>query len=197
MKNLKDMSLAFSMGQRMNEDTIARKTKEVESLLREKKCRNCILCLDDLKDKNSSSDLISDLNDRLLAKSKRIDSLEDQLRKSTSLVNQVSQQNFQFLRQKTCDFYKSIDTLKSGYEQRLMEVEEKLTLEQKRCETVIRTRVNVLEEKYLKSKNKEGEAAKKLKEAVMQKEGNEKEIKVLRDKNREQANELSKVQANI
>jgi hypothetical protein len=58
MKNLKDMSLAFSMGQRMNEDTIARKTKEVESLLREKKCRNCILCLEDLKDKNSSSDLI-------------------------------------------------------------------------------------------------------------------------------------------
>jgi hypothetical protein len=48
-----------------------------------------------------------------------------------------------------------------------MEVEEKLTLEQKRCETVIRTRVNVLEEKYLKSKNKEAEAAKKLKEAVM------------------------------
>lgn len=74
----------------MNEETIARKTKEVETLLREKKCKNCVLCLDDLKDRNSS-DLITDLNDRLLAKSKRIDSLEDQLRKSTALVNQVSQ----------------------------------------------------------------------------------------------------------
>jgi hypothetical protein len=44
-------------------------------------------------------------------------------------VNQVSQQNFQFLRQKTSDFYRSIDNIKSGYEQKLMEVEEKLTLE--------------------------------------------------------------------
>lgn len=66
MKNLKDMSLAFAMGQKMNEETIARKTKEVETLLREKKCKNCVLCLDDLKDRNPSSDLITDLNDRLL-----------------------------------------------------------------------------------------------------------------------------------
>jgi hypothetical protein len=48
-----------------------------------------------------------------------------------------------------------------------MEVEEKLTLEQKRCETVIKTRVAVLEEKYLKSKNKEAESVKKLKEALL------------------------------
>jgi hypothetical protein len=115
------------------------------------------------------------------------------LRKSTSLVNQVSQQNFQFLRQKTCDFYKSIDSVKAGYEQRLMEVEEKLTLEQKRCETVIKTRVTVLEEKLLKSKNKEGEINKKLKEAVLQKESNEKEIKILRDKAREHQQEISKM----
>jgi hypothetical protein len=51
MKNLKDSSLAFSMGQRMNEETIARKTKEVESLMREKKCKNCVICIEDLKDK--------------------------------------------------------------------------------------------------------------------------------------------------
>jgi hypothetical protein len=65
---------------------------------------------------------------------------------------------------------------------RLMEVEEKLTLEQKRCETVIKTRVAVLEEKILKSKNKETELQKKLKDATLLKESNEKEIKVLRDK---------------
>lgn len=63
-----------------------------------------------------------------------------------------------------------------------MEVEEKLTLEQKRCETVIKTRVAVLEEKVLKGKNKETELQKKLKDATLLKESNEKEIKVLRDK---------------
>lgn len=41
----------------MNEETIARKTKEVETLMREKKCKNCVLCLEDLKDRNASSDL--------------------------------------------------------------------------------------------------------------------------------------------
>ncbi len=61
-------------------------------------------------------------------------------------------------------------------------MEEKLTLEQKRCETVIKTRVAVLEEKILKSKNKETELQKKLKDATLLKESNEKEIKVLRDK---------------
>ena len=144
----------------MNEETIARKTKEVETLMREKKCKNCVLCLEDLKDRSATTDLtlVQDLNDRLMAKSKRIETLEDQLRKSTSLVNQVSQQNFQFLRQKTSDFYRSIDNIKSGYEQKLMEVEEKLTLEQQRCDTVIKTRVACLEEKYLKSKNKEAES---------------------------------------
>lgn len=58
MKNLKDVSLAHSMGQRMNEEALARKTKEVESLIREKKCKNCILCLDDIKDRSSDPHLI-------------------------------------------------------------------------------------------------------------------------------------------
>lgn len=114
------------------------------------------------------------------------------MRKSTVLVNQVSQQNFQFLRQKTCDFYKQIESIKSSYEQRLMEVEEKLTLEQKRCETVIKTRVAVLEEKCLKSKNKEAEIQKKLKEAILSKESNEKEIKILRDKAKQTQLDTSK-----
>ena len=52
MKNLKDTSLAFSMGQKMNEEVIQRKTKEIESLIKEKKCKNCVLCMDDLKDKS-------------------------------------------------------------------------------------------------------------------------------------------------
>lgn len=76
-----------------------------------------------------------------------------------------------------------------------MEVEEKLTLEQKRCESLIKTRVAVLEDKYLKSKAKEGELNKKLKEVQLQKDSNEKEIRVLRDKTRDQQQELTKLQA--
>jgi len=49
MKNLKDSSLVFSMGQKMNEETITRKTKEVESLIKEKKCKGCVICLEDLR----------------------------------------------------------------------------------------------------------------------------------------------------
>ena len=45
-----------------------------------------------------------------------------------------------------------------------MEVEEKLSLEQKRCETVIKSRVATLEERIAKSKAKEGELAKKVKD---------------------------------
>ncbi len=66
-----------------------------------------------------------------------------------------------------------------------MEVEEKLTLEQKRCESLIKTRVAALEEKYLKSKNKEAELNKRLKDVQVQKESNEREIKMLRDRSKD------------
>ena len=57
----------------MNEETIARKSKEVESLLREKKCKNCILCLDDIKDRSGDSSIVAELNDKLKVKSQRND----------------------------------------------------------------------------------------------------------------------------
>lgn len=72
MKNLKDSALAFSQAQKANEEAVARKTKEVESLIREKKCKGCAICLEDLKDKQHDH-LLSDLNDRLMAKSKRVE----------------------------------------------------------------------------------------------------------------------------
>lgn len=79
--------------QKLNEETIARKTKEVESLIKEKKCKNCVLCLEEIKDKFTPADLaiIQDLNDRLMTKTKRLDLLEDQLRKSSTLINQICQ----------------------------------------------------------------------------------------------------------
>ena len=39
------------MTQKVVEEALARKTKEVDGLLREKKCKNCMLCLEDIKDK--------------------------------------------------------------------------------------------------------------------------------------------------
>lgn len=75
-----------------------------------------------------------------------------------------------------------------------MEVEEKLTLEQKRCETVIKTRVAVLEDKIMKSKNKEADFNKKTKDFQLQKESNDKEIRMYRDKIKDQQGEISKLQ---
>jgi len=49
-----------------------------------------------------------------------------------------------------------------------------------------------LEEKCLKSKNKEAEIQKKLKEAILSKESNEKEIKILRDKAKQTQLDTSK-----
>ena len=61
----------------MNEETIARKSKEVESLLREKKCKNCILCLEDIKDRSADYSIVNELNEKLKTKSMRIDQLEE------------------------------------------------------------------------------------------------------------------------
>lgn len=58
-----------------------------------------------------------------------------------------------------------------------MEVEEQLGLEKKRCEDLIKTRVAILEEKYLKGQAKEQELNKKLKEVSFQMQSMEKELK--------------------
>jgi len=76
-----------------------------------------------------------------------------------------------------------------------MEFEEKLALEQKRCDTLVKTRVAVLEDKLLKCKQKEDALSKKLKEAQVLKEGNEREIRMLRDKANDSQGELGKQQA--
>lgn len=70
-RTMKDLSLNFKLTQRTNEETIARKTKEVETILKEKKCKNCIICLEDLKDKPTDS-IVKDLNERLIVKTNKI-----------------------------------------------------------------------------------------------------------------------------
>ena len=115
--------------------------------MREKKCKNCILCLEDVKDLKPDI-LIKDLNERLVTKTARIAQLEDHVRKSTTLINQISTHSFSLLRSKTADFVKNLDASKQKYELQLMEYEEKFILEQKQCQTVINNRVKALEEKY-------------------------------------------------
>ena len=66
----------------MEEVIIARKTKELETVLREKKCLNCILCVEDIKLKNGGdasqlATTITQLNDKLVEKVFQIKKLED------------------------------------------------------------------------------------------------------------------------
>jgi hypothetical protein len=64
-----------------------------------------VICLEDLKEKEGSG-LIKELNEKLMDKTRVVASLEDQVRKQANLLNQVCSHNFQFLRQKTQEFYK-------------------------------------------------------------------------------------------
>ncbi len=76
MKTLKDTTLSFQLGHKTLEEALARKSKEVESLAKSKNCKGCVICLEDLRDKEGNS-LIKDLNDKLMDKSRAINSLED------------------------------------------------------------------------------------------------------------------------
>ena len=49
----------------------------------------------------------------------------------------------------------------------------------------------------MKSKTKEGDMQKRLKDAQIQRESNEKEIKILRDKAREQSNEAQRLHTQL
>ena len=48
----RDLAANFKLSQRFNEETIARKTKELEAVLREKRCSSCSLCRDGVTSKN-------------------------------------------------------------------------------------------------------------------------------------------------
>ena len=50
-RTIRDLTNKFKDSSRLDQATIARKTKELETVLREKKCQNCILCVEDIKTK--------------------------------------------------------------------------------------------------------------------------------------------------
>ena len=126
-------------------------------MLREKKCQNCVLCVEDIKTKSDSQQLqsISALNDQLVTKACKINELEESNRHYGHLLSEVCNQNFSFLRLKTSNFLKSQDTLKSKYERRLMEVEDRMGLEIEKCSEVIKARVAPLQEKIEKLRKSE------------------------------------------
>ncbi|CDW86141.1 UNKNOWN [Stylonychia lemnae] len=193
VKTLKDQSLQYSSSLKQTEEQLARKSKEFEALLKSKNCKGCFICTEDCKEK-SDQVLIKDLNDKLIDKSKYTSQLEEQIRKTTILMNQVCQHNFNFLRQKTQDFYKNQAKSKQSYENRIMEIEEQLTLEQKRCQDLIKSRVTVLEEKYLKSQSKEMEITKKFKDLTIQYQTLENEQKSYLQKIKSYQQQISKLQ---
>lgn len=68
------------MSLRLNEENLAKKQKELETILREKKCKNCVICLEGMNLKFSDSfDLISDLNKQIMAKAGENEALLEQM----------------------------------------------------------------------------------------------------------------------
>ena len=45
-KTIKEITQTQKMSIRLNEEQIAKKKKELETILREKKCKNCPICLE-------------------------------------------------------------------------------------------------------------------------------------------------------
>jgi hypothetical protein len=98
------------MSIRFNEEKLAKKQKELETILKDKKCKNCPICLEGMNINFSDQiDLITELNKNLLSKSQENENLLEQLNKSNKLTSDICQHNFQMLRQKTQDFLKSHD----------------------------------------------------------------------------------------
>ena len=96
-RTLRDLSAKFKETQRMEELALARKTKELETVLREKKCRS-FLCVEDIKIKNvgDASQLastITTLNDKLVEKAYQVSKLEESVIQSNHLITQVCNQN--------------------------------------------------------------------------------------------------------
>ena len=87
-KTIREISAQFVVNSKVDQQTIARKTKELETVLREKKCSNCILCVEDvrLKCQQDSAQMtaqISLLNDNLVAKALKVSELEEGMRQAS------------------------------------------------------------------------------------------------------------------
>ena len=126
-KTLRDLSAQFVSNAKLDQQALARKSKELETVLREKKCTNCLLCVDDIKLKYSQqadgAHLVSQiaiLNDNLVAKAAKISELEESQRQASLLISQTCSYNYRILQNKTNDFLRQQDSLRQKYELKLM-----------------------------------------------------------------------------
>lgn len=87
-RTIRDLSAQFIKDSKLDKQAIARKNKELETVLREKKCTNCILCVEDIKLKNGQAESIqlaqqiTKLNEINVGKSNKINELEESLRQA-------------------------------------------------------------------------------------------------------------------
>lgn len=87
---------------RFNEEKLARKQRELDNVMKEKKCKNCPICLDGMNHQfKDSIDLITELNSNLMNTRQENDNLTSQLHRANALISDVSQNNFALLRVKT------------------------------------------------------------------------------------------------
>jgi hypothetical protein len=104
------------MSSRFTEETLLRKSKQRDSVLKEKKCQNCILCIEDIPGRgetgSSNRNIFSELNDRLIKNAQRINELEENGRHSSLLISHLSQQVFAFGQQKLAECAVSEDKLR-------------------------------------------------------------------------------------
>lgn len=151
--------MQFKTSGRLTEETLLRKSKQLESVLKEKKCQNCILCIEDIQGRgetgSSNRNIVSELNERLIKNAQRINELEENVRHSALLISHLSQQVFAVGQQKLADQAVSEDRLRQIYELKLMEVEDTLSLETAKCAEIIKARVAPLEDKIDRMKRNE------------------------------------------
>jgi hypothetical protein len=101
-RSFKDLSQSQKVQIRFNEEKIAKKQKELDTIIKDKKCKNCPICLEGMNfEYKDQIDLITELNKNLLSKSQQNDGLLEQLNKANSLMSEVCSHNFTMLRQKT------------------------------------------------------------------------------------------------
>lgn len=89
MKLQKDLSLSFKQSLRQQEEINVRESNNLKAVLKEKKCRDCMICVDDLKGLKGDQ-LVSSLNDQLVKKTVRINQLEEASRKTMKIISQIS-----------------------------------------------------------------------------------------------------------
>lgn len=147
-RTVRDLTQQQKLAITFNEEKLMKKAKQLETILREKKCKNCAICLEGMNlSQMDQIDLITDLNKQVMQRGNEAEGLQEQLNQANKLLADVCAHNYAILRSKTQDFLSSHDQLKQRFEKRLMQVEDNLALESARYNEIIKTRVKQLQDK--------------------------------------------------